>query len=85
MQEASIQVPDDHDRRTERSLVLSVLDHPEWCSRSELEIELHDIDPLTVSDALAKLEAEGVVILDGEDVQASQCSRHLNALGLISI
>jgi hypothetical protein len=72
-------------RRTERSLVLIVLDHPERCSRAELEIELHDIEPLLLCNALAHLHAEGVVILDGETVTASPCARHMDALGVIGV
>lgn len=78
-------VSDKHARHTERSLVLMILNHPERCLRAELEAELHDIDPLAVSDALETLETEGVVILDGEQVSASRCARHLDALGLIAV
>lgn len=53
-------VSDKHARRKKRSLILMILGRPERCSRAELEAELHDIDPLAVSDALAKLEAGGV-------------------------
>lgn len=85
MQDKSNQVPDEHDRRTERSLVLVVLNHPERCSRVILEAELHDIDPLTVSHALTSLEAEGVVSLDGDQVEASLCAQHLDTLDLIAV
>jgi len=37
------------------------------------------------ADALARLEAEGVVILDGEYVRASACARRMDSLGLVSI
>jgi DNA-binding HxlR family transcriptional regulator len=71
----------------QRAIVLQVLrdDHPEKWMRVELEQSASDIEPLTVSDALAKLETEGVVILDGETVTASRCARHLDALGLIGV
>jgi hypothetical protein len=85
MQDKSNQILGKHDRRTERSLILMILDRPERCSRVELETTLHDIDPLTVSDGLAQLATEGVVIVEGEDVQASRCARHLDALELIGI
>lgn len=85
MQNESNQILGEHDRRTERSLVLTVLDHPKRCSRAELETKLHDIEPLLVCNALAHLQAEGVVILDGEAVRASRCARHLDALGLIAV
>jgi hypothetical protein len=71
----------------ERAIVLQVLrnDHAERWTRAELEVEINDFDPLTVSDALATLEAESVVILDGEQVRASACARRLDYLELISI
>ncbi|HEV3321849.1 MAG TPA: hypothetical protein VG147_06600 [Solirubrobacteraceae bacterium] len=69
------------------AIVLQVLrdDHAERWTRAELEQEASDIEPLTVSDALMTLGAEGVVILDGERVEASRCARHLDSLELISI
>jgi DNA-binding HxlR family transcriptional regulator len=68
-----------------RPIVLLVLDsdHAEVWSRAEIERELNDTDPLTINDALAHLEAEGVVILDGEQVHASRCTRQLDRLGVI--
>jgi hypothetical protein len=71
----------------ERAIVFQVLrdDHPEKWTRAELEQEASDIDPLTVSDALAHLATEDVVILDGEHVEASACTRHLDTLDLIGV
>jgi hypothetical protein len=71
----------------ERALVMQVLrdDHPERWSRAELERELSTIEPLEISDALAQLSAAGVVILEGEQVRASGCARHLDALNVICI
>jgi DNA-binding GntR family transcriptional regulator len=43
------------------------------------------IEPRVVRTALVRLEAEGVVILNGEMVTASRCARHIDALGLIGI
>jgi hypothetical protein len=51
----------------------------------KLEAEVFDFDPLTVNEALMRLEAEGVVILDGENVEASRCARRMDALELVSI
>jgi hypothetical protein len=85
MHDKSNQVPGEHDWRTERSLVLMVLSHSERCSRAILEAELRDIEPLTVSDALTSLGAEGVVSLDGDQVEASLCVWHLDTLGLIAV
>lgn len=71
----------------QRAIVLQVLsdDHPEQWTRAELEREASDIEPLTVSDALMTLKAEGVVVLDGEHVEASRCTRHLDGLELIGV
>ncbi len=73
--------------QVERAIVLQVLrdDHPERWTRAELEAEVFDFDPLTVNEALTRLEAEGVVILDGENVEASRCARRMDALELVSI
>jgi len=69
----------------ERAVVLQFLAEPRW-SRAGLEVALHDIPPSDIGDALAHLEAEGVVILDGEQVLvASPCARRLDALELIAI
>ena len=71
--------------QAERTIVLQLLrdNHPEHQQRVALEQAVPDIAPLTVNDALAQLEAEGVVILNGEQVSASPCARHLHALGLM--
>ena len=81
-----------HAKRTDltlaqRAIVLQVLrnDHAERWTRVELEQEASDIEPLAVSDALMTLDAEGVVILDGENVEASRCARHLDYLELVAI
>ncbi len=75
------------EEQVERALVLHVLrdDHPERWTRSELEHEVFDFDPLTINEALTRLAADGVVIIDGEQVQASVCVRRLYARGLVSI
>jgi hypothetical protein len=69
----------------ERPVVLLVLDHdhPEVWSRAEIERALNDTDSLAISDALAHLEAEGVLCMDGERVRATRCARHIDSLGLI--
>ncbi len=73
------------DLATERLLVLQVLERPGLRSRCELEIALGDIAPLTANDAFSALEAEGVLHTSGERVWASQCVRHLDTLGFISV
>ena len=68
-------------------IVLQVLrdDHPEPWTRAELEQDSPDLDLRAVRDGLARLAAEGVVILNGEHVEASRCARHLDGLGMVSI
>ena len=75
------------EEQIERALVLQMLrdDHPERWTRAELEAEVFDFDPLTVNEALTRLAADGVVILDGERVRASACARRIDALELIAI
>ncbi len=71
----------------QRAIILQVLrdDHTETWSRAELESEIYGIEPLAISDALATLEAEGVVNVTGEQVRASRATWHLDTLGMIAI
>jgi len=71
----------------ERAIFLQLLrdDHPRRWSRAELECEFSSIAPLDISDALARLDAEGVVVVEGERVQASGCARYLDALDVICV
>ncbi len=74
-----------HKQTVERAVVLALLAEPRWC-HAALEVKLHDIPPLDISDALEHLQDTGVVTLDGEQVlSASACARHLDALGLIAV
>jgi DNA-binding HxlR family transcriptional regulator len=75
------------DRRIGRTIVLQLLrdDHDERWSRTELQAEVSDGAPAELSTALAHLEREGVVVVQGERVLASRCARHLDGLGLIAI
>jgi hypothetical protein len=74
-------------KMAQRMIVLQVLrdDHPEQWTRAELEQESPDLDPRAMHDGLARLAAEGVVILDGEAVMASPCVRRMDALELIGV
>jgi hypothetical protein len=73
--------------RAQRAIVTQVLrdDHPEGWTRTELESELDDLDPEAVAVALERLQEQGVVRLEGKQVSACACARHLDALELISI
>jgi hypothetical protein len=71
----------------QRAIVLQILrdDHPQRWQRAELESKVSDIEPLLITDAFAQLHAEGVVVVEGEQVQASRSARHLDTLGLIAV
>ncbi|MGH2905111.1 MAG: hypothetical protein ACRDK7_16235 [Solirubrobacteraceae bacterium] len=79
--------------RIERAIVLLVLDdaHAEVWSRAEIEVALRRRDTRAIgntwaiNDALAHLSDEGVVRLEGEQVRASRCVRHIDSLGLICV
>ena len=71
----------------QRAIVLQVLrdDHePRW-TRAGLRVEIYDIEPRTIGRALKRLEAEGVVHLEGREVWASRCALHMDCLGMVSI
>jgi DNA-binding transcriptional ArsR family regulator len=69
----------------QRAIVQQVLDDDRAWPRAELERALSELDPPAVDHALARLEAEGVVVLERDQVRASSCTRHLDALELIGI
>ncbi len=87
MQDQNKQVRSSDDRRVEKAIVLQLLrdDHDERWSRAELEVELVPTGPLAISDALARLEAAGVLHLFGEAVSASRATKRLDDLELIAI
>jgi DNA-binding HxlR family transcriptional regulator len=72
---------------TQCLIVLQVLrdDHERPWSPEEIERELHDVAPEAIGVALERLEEQGVVHREGEQIQASPCARHLDALGFICI
>jgi hypothetical protein len=74
------------DIRTERALVLQILEHEEPRSRAELLDALGDISPQVIGDALGALESDDIVLVGVEgQVWASRCIRHLDGLGLIGV
>jgi hypothetical protein len=87
MQDQTKQIPSEHERRVQRTIVAQTLrdDHDRRWPRAELEAELGDTDALAIADALARLESEGVIELDGETVQASDAALHLDWLKMIAI
>ena len=87
MQDQPSQVPAGGDPRVERAIVLQVLrdDHDHRWSRSELETEIARVEPLDMSDALARLQESGIVYISRESVWASRATERLDELGLIAI
>jgi hypothetical protein len=71
----------------QRAIVLQVLcgDHPVRWSRLDLTRAVSEAGSSVVGEALARLAAEGVVVLDGDGVQASECAKRLDVLGLLAI
>jgi hypothetical protein len=72
---------------TQSLVVLQLLrdDHdPKWTC-AQLDKELDDLDPDAIAVALECLQEQGVVQVDGEQLVASPCARHIDALGFISI
>jgi hypothetical protein len=73
--------------RAQRAIMLQLLltdRNPTW-SRAELELEISDIPPHDIQDALRTLTQEGLVRLDGELLSAARAVRHLDRLGMVSI
>jgi DNA-binding transcriptional ArsR family regulator len=54
-------------------------------SRRELEHELRDVSPRAIGVALERLREQGVVHVEGDEVWASTCAHHLDALGFVCI
>jgi hypothetical protein len=87
MQDQPSQLLRDGDPRVERAIVLQVLrdDHGHRWSRAELEVEISNVEPLEISDALTRLDGNDIVRFSGESVWASRSIRRLDELGLIAI
>lgn len=87
MQDQPSQLAGEEDPRVQRAIVLQVLrdDHDHRWSRSELEIEIANVEPLDMSDALASLKDSRIVCVSGESVSASRATERLDELGLIAI
>jgi predicted transcriptional regulator len=83
--------PSKQDRGTgsplvENLIVLQVLrnDRPDGCSINELHAEI-GYDREDITEAVDSLAAVGVVVLDGEQVRASQATKRIDALDMICI
>jgi hypothetical protein len=71
----------------QRAIILQLLrdDHDERWTRAELVAEISDLRPKAVTAALARLEAERVIVTWGGYFLAARCAWHLDALELVSI
>ncbi len=87
MQDQPSQVLGECDPRIERAIILQFLrdDHGDRWWRAELELEISNAEPLDISDALARLDQDGIVQISGESVWASRAVRRPDELGLIAI
>lgn len=87
MQDQPSQVLGEFGPRIERAIILQFLrdDHGNRWSRAELEVEISNVEPLDISDALARLDQDGIAQISGESVSASRAVRRLDELGLIAI
>jgi hypothetical protein len=87
MQDQPSQVLGERDPRIERAIIPQFLrdDHGDRWLRAELEVEISNVEPLDISDALARLDRDGIVQISGASVWASRPVRRLDALGLIAI
>jgi len=71
----------------QRSIVLMLLDADRdrsW-TRTELEAELHDVQPAAIDTAIESLVAGAVADGIDERLWATQPTRHLNSLGMICV
>jgi len=87
MHDQTKQIPSDRERQLQRAIVAQTLSENRdagW-SRARLETEIGEPDALTIADALAYLEGQGVLELDGETVRASSATLCLEELQLIAI
>jgi DNA-binding HxlR family transcriptional regulator len=71
----------------ERAIILQILrnDHDERWSRRDLQVEIADVEPTALRDALNRLERHGVLVRCDNDYVASRCAFHIEATGMISI
>lgn len=87
MQDQPSQVLGECDPRIERAIILQLFrdDHEHRWSCAELEVEISNVEPLDIRDALARLDQGGIAQISGESVSASRAARRLDELGLIAI
>ena len=80
------QAGSDEHRRLDRAIVLELLseDHDERWQCDELAAAVR-VDRSVLDSALERLQADGVAVIEGEEVLASRCARRIDELELIGI
>lgn len=78
------QAGSDEHRRLDRAIVLELLGDRERWTRDELAAAVR-VDRSVLDSALERLQADGVAVIDGEEVLASRCARRIDELELIGI
>ncbi len=78
---------EDNTKRLERAIVLRVVGEgrDRRCSRADLAEALDDVAPDALASALARLDGEDVIALEGPTVRASRATVRLDELELIAL
>jgi DNA-binding GntR family transcriptional regulator len=78
------QAGSDEHRRLDRAIVLDLLSDRERWTRDELAAAVR-VDRSALDSALERLQADGVAVIDGDELLASRCARRIDELELIGI
>jgi len=78
------QAGSDEHHRLDRAIVLELLSDRESWPRDELAAVVRADRPV-LDSALEHLQADGVAVIEGEEVLASRCARRIDELELIGI
>ena len=88
MQDQIKQIPEsDEARRLERAIVSMTVgaERERRCSREELARELDSGPGDVLADALTRLDRDGVIEIEGQNVRASRATERLDELELIAL
>lgn len=69
----------------QRAVVLALLNEQAEWTRGMLRDANPDIEPHILTDALARLAGAGAIIMHGQQVRPSRCTRHLGALQMVTV
>ncbi|HLB21258.1 MAG TPA: HTH domain-containing protein [Solirubrobacteraceae bacterium] len=78
------QAGSDEHRRLDRAIVLELLEERERWTRDELAAAVR-VDRSVLDSAVERLQADGVAVIDGDELLASRCARRIDELELIGI